>query len=175
MHTSLYASFLLIFFLVYGSVANAQIPDVGMIYLSGKVVNESRRGMEADIYVYRNGNRIEEFKTTRIGKFEFTYPLQDSIAFVVFAEGYVSKTIFIDTHLPINKQKSDYNFPFFIDLYPVGNTPSSIDLKRPIGKIIFSGTQFIYDIDFTKLQNDRLQEFVRERRDMRIREYNENE
>jgi len=162
-------------FLIKNNDLRAQVPDVGMIYLSGKVVNESRRGMDATIYVYKNGNRIEEFFTSRIGKFEFSYPLQDSVAFAVFAEGYVSKTVFIDTHVPLNKQKSDYNFPFFIDLYPVGNTPSSIDLKRPVGKVIFSGTQFIYDIDFTKQQNERLNEFVRERRDLKIREYNAND
>jgi hypothetical protein len=141
----------------------AQVPDVGMVYLSGKVVNESRKGMAAAIYDYKNGNRIEEFFTSGIEKFEFSYPLQDSVAFVVYSEGYVSKTVFIDTHVPLNKQKSDYNFPFFIDLYPAGNKPSSIDLKRPVGKIVFSGTQFIYDIDFTKHQNERLKEFVRER------------
>jgi len=141
----------------------AQVPDVGMVYLSGKVVNESRKGMATAIYDYKNGNRIEEFFTSRIEKFEFSYPLQDSVAFVVYSEGYVSKTVFIDTHVPLNKQKSDYNFPFFIDLYPAGNKPSSIDLKRPVGKIVFSGTQFIYDIDFTKHQNERLKEFVRER------------
>ena len=174
MRKTLFA-FLIVSFFLKCHDGLAQVPDVGMIYLSGKVVNESRRGMDAAIYVYKNGNRIEEFFTSRIGKFEFSYPLQDSVAFVVYAEGYVSKTVFIDTHLPMNMQKSDYNFPFFIDLYPVGNTPSSIDLKRPVGKIVFSGTQFIYDIDFTEQQNERLKEFVRERKDMKIREYNAND
>lgn len=147
----------------------AQEKKVGELYLSGKVVDENKRGKEATIYIFKNGIKLDEIYTNKIGKFQFQVALQDSVAFVVYADNYVSKTVFIDARVPQTKEKADYNFPFFIDLYPVRGVPSNIDLKRPVGKIIFSGTQFIYDIEFTKAQNERLKEFVRERKELRVR------
>lgn len=120
-----------------------QTPDVGNLYLTGKGVNEKKRGMQATIYLYKEHIRIDSFNTSRIGRFEFFTPLQDSLAFVVLAEDYVSKTVFVDARVPNHKKDDDYNFPFFIDLYRVGRVPSNIDLERPVGKIIFAGSQFI--------------------------------
>ncbi|MDA9267606.1 hypothetical protein N9P66_04465 [Salibacteraceae bacterium] len=151
---------LLLALITSGLSSYAQVPDVGNIYLTGKMVNESRKGMEASISVCKKGYKIETFPTSRIGRFEFPMPLQDSLAYVVMAEGYVSKTILLDARVPLGKQKADYNFPFFVDLYPVERTPTPVDIKRPIGKIIFSDTQIICNIDFTKLQNERLKAFV---------------
>lgn len=145
----------------------------GRLYLTGKVVNENKRGLESTIMIFRGKNKIDEFSTNRIGKFERAIELQDSLAMVVYAENYVSKTIYINSFVPLAKLKYDFAFPFFIDVYPIGRTPSNIDLGRPVGKIIFSGTQFIYDIEFTKAQNERLKEFVRERKDLKIRELEE--
>jgi hypothetical protein len=145
----------------------------GKLYLNGKVVDENKRGLESTIYLYKNGARIDSVPTSRIGRFTFSIDLLDSIAFVTYANGYVSKTVFVDGRLPLKLTNADYIFPFFIDLYPVGSVPSHIDLERPVGKIIFSGTQFIYDIEFTERQNERLKEFVRERRDLKVRSLKE--
>jgi hypothetical protein len=150
----------------------AQEKELGKLYLTGKVVDERKRGISSVIHLYKNGKMIEEFETNRIGRFQFSIPLQDSVAFVVITEGHVSKTVFVDANVPEHKQYSDYNFPFFIDLYPIGRVPAHVDLNRPVGKIIFSGSQFIYDIKFTKQQNEMLKEFVRERKDMKVREIN---
>lgn len=142
----------------------------GGLLLSGKVVDERKRGMESTIMVFRGREKIDEFVTTRIGKFETTVPLQDSLALVVYAHDYVSKTVFINSFVPVAYTATDFAFPFFIDLYPIGRTPANIDLSRPVGKVIFSGSQFIYDIEFTKKQNEKLKEFVRERKDFKVRE-----
>ncbi len=144
--------------------------DKGDLLLSGKVVNENKRGMEATIMLFRGKEKIDEFQTNIIGKFQTNVPLMDSIALVVYAQDYVSKTVFINTFVPVTYQTTDFAFPFFIDLYPIGRTPANIDLSRPVGKVIFSGAQFIYDIEFTKKQNEQLKEFVRERKDLKVRE-----
>ena len=128
--------FVMALLIAIAQIGYAQATELGTLYLSGKVVNENKRGMETEIYVYRNGKRSDAFKTSRIGRFEFGIPLQDSVAFVVIAEEYVSKTVFVDARVPENDEDKDYRFPFFIDLFPVGNIPSNIDLKRPVGKII---------------------------------------
>ena len=143
MRSILFFSSIVLLFVFKGNLSYAQVPDVGNVYLTGKVVNEKKRGMEASIYIFKDGYKLEEFSTSKIGKFEFPMPLQDSVAFVFLADGYVSKTIFLDARVPLNKQKSDYNFPFFVDLYPVGRTTTPVDIKRSVGKIVFSGTQFI--------------------------------
>lgn len=158
---------LLCFFLLPAWAQDAS--EKGELKLSGKVVNENKRGQESVIYVYRQRELIKEVPTSRIGKFEFEVPLQDSVAFVVFSDGYVSKTVVVSAEVPKRREKEKFIFPFFIDLYPVGRIPSHIDLDRPVGKITFAGTQFVYDIAFTKESNEKLKEFVRERKNMRVR------
>jgi hypothetical protein len=92
---------------------------------------------------------------------------------VIFADGYVSKTLIISTKIHPAKQKRDHAFPFFVDVYPVGRVPAPIDLDRPMGRINYQGGQFIYDTKFTEESNDKLKEFVEERRQMRVREIEE--
>ncbi len=145
---------------------------LGKLLLSGKVVNEKKKGLESKIRIYRSTEFIDELETSRIGKFQFEVDLNDSIAFVVMAENYVSKTVFVDTKVNDRKKHQSFVFPFFIDLYPVGRIPSHEDLERPVGKIRFSGTQFIYDLDFTKKANLRLKEFVKERKNPKVRRVN---
>ncbi|MEQ9188436.1 MAG: hypothetical protein RLP15_11925 [Cryomorphaceae bacterium] len=149
----------------------AQDDSSGKLYLRGKVVNEKKKGIEASIFLYKNALRIDSFTTNRIGRFEFYIPLQDSMAFVVYAKDHVSKTVFVDSRIPEEEKADEFRFPFFIDLYQVQKVPSNFDLERPVGKIIYSGSQFIYDIDFTKEQNERLKEFVRERRELKVRRH----
>lgn len=144
--------------------------QIGKLYLSGKVVNEKKRGLESVIYVYKNKKLLAEYPTSGIGKFAFEVNMQDSVAFVVYAEGYVSKTVVISTAIHESKQKKDYDFPCFIDLYPVGRIPSPVDLDRPVGRIQYHGGQFIYDPEYTKESNEKLKEFIRERKDLKIRE-----
>lgn len=152
----------------FALAAQAQKP-VADLLLSGKVINEKKSGLESTVMIFRGKKKINEFSTNKIGKFETKVPLQDSLALVVYSENYVSKTVFINSFVPKAYESSSFAFPFFIDLYPIGRTPSNIDLSRPVGKIIFSGNQFIYDIEFTKKQNELLKEFVRERKDMKVR------
>jgi hypothetical protein len=156
--------------LMFPLFIGAQSTDIiGNLYLSGKVVNESNRGMQSKIQVFKKGELINEFETNGIGKFEFAVALQDSMVFAVTSQGYVSKTIWVDTRVTKMKQESDYRFPFFIDLYPLGRIPSNVDLERPVGQILFSGIQFVYDTHFTEEANERLKEYVKERKGLKVR------
>lgn len=143
--------------------------DIGTLYLTGKIVNK-KRGLESEVFIYRNQELVTTVPTSKIGKFNFDLSIQDSIALVIFAEGYVSKTLIISTKIHPAKQKKDHAFPSFVDLYPVGRVPAPIDLDRPVGRINYQGGQFIYDTGFTKESNEKLKEFVKERRQMRVRE-----
>ena len=147
----------------------AQGTTIGELHLHGKVVDERKKGLPATIHIYKQGELIEQFETSRIGRFQYSMDLQDSLYLVVQAPQFVTKTIFINASMADSRANQDYAFPFFMDLYPVGKTPSYIDLDRPVGRIIFSGVQFIYDIEYTNQQNQDLKEFVRERRDLKVR------
>ncbi|GAB5538029.1 MAG: hypothetical protein Salg2KO_01320 [Salibacteraceae bacterium] len=169
MHYSLLGLFLSL--VIFNSTAIAQSQKkIGVLFLSGKVVNESKRGQESTIYIYKNRALVDEFQTTRIGKFTYEMPMQDSVALVVNSDGYVSKTLIISTKIHPARQSKDHVFPFFMDLYPIGRIPSHIDLDRPVGKIKYRGGQFIYDTDFTEESNELLKEFIKERKRMKVRE-----
>lgn len=146
----------------------AQAP-VGSLTLSGKVVDEEKRGIESVIRLYRNREVVSEVVTSKIGKFQLKLALSDSVTFVVMSEGYISKSVVVSSHLPAKAPRNEYIFPFFIDLYPVGKTPTHVDLDRPVGKIMYSGDQFIYDIEFTTAANAELKEFTRERKDLKVK------
>lgn len=147
--------------------------EIGKLYLSGKVVNEKKRGMLSKVLLYQGEEKIKEIETTKIGKFNLNVPLNDTFALIVLVDGYISKTVYVNTTVSERKKHEDFLFPFFIDLYPVGRTPAHPDLDRPVGKIIFSGTQFIYDIAFTKEANSALKEFSKERRNLKVRNLEE--
>jgi hypothetical protein len=162
--------FLFVLCAVWVSNSYAQDNDaIGTLYLSGKVVNENKRGLKSTIYVYKGTELIKEFPTTKIGKFNLDVVMQDSITLVIYEAEHVSKTILGSTKIHPAKQKKDHMFPFFIDLYPVGRIPSHIDLDRPVGKIIYAGGQFVYDVGVTKAANDELKEYIKERRQMKVR------
>ena len=116
---------------------------VGSLFLSGKVVNEKKRVLEAKIYIYKGGDIIDEFQTTRIGKLDYEMPMQDSVVSGVYAERYVSKMLIMTTKTHPTRQSIDHLFPFFMDLCPIGRVPAHIDLERPIGGIKYFGGQFI--------------------------------
>ena len=138
--------------------------EIGTLSLTGKIVNEKKRGLEFAVYIYKNQELVKTVPTSKIGKFNIDFDMQDSVALVIFADGDVSKTLIISTRIYPAKQKKDHAFPFFADLYPVGRVPASIHLDGPVGRINYQGGQFIYDIRFTKESNDKLKEFIKERR-----------
>ena len=105
---------LIMMFSMVGVSALAQ-SEKGTLYLSGKVVNEKRRGLESTIYIFKDEELVQEIPTSKIGKFELEVSMQDSVAFVVYAEGYVTKTIVIDSRVHPSKQKKDHVFACFID------------------------------------------------------------
>lgn len=159
-----------IFYLAYVPVNCAQTSkEVGSLFLSGKVVNEKKRGLEAKIYIYKGGDIIDEFQTTRIGKFDYEMPMQDSVALVIYAQGDVSKTLIITTKIHPARQSKDHLFPFFMDLHPIGRVPAHIDLERPVGRIKYFGGQFVYDNKFTEESNEDLKEFIKERKRLKVR------
>ena len=143
--------------------------EIGTLSLTGKIVNEKKRGLEFAVYIYKNQELVKTVPTSKIGKFNIDLDMQDSLSLVIFADGYVSKTLIISTRIHPAKQKKDHAFPFFVDLYPVGRVPGPIHLDRPEGRINYQGGQFIYDNRFTKESNDKLKEFIKERRQMWVR------
>jgi hypothetical protein len=160
--------------LVFSTAVMAQEKkNYGMLMLSGKVVDETKKGVESRVLVYRGSEKLHDFKTSKIGKFSYNVFNQDSVSVVFLADGYVSKTIVVSTRVPVKKERESAMFPFFIDLYPVGKVPSYADLNRPVGRIKFSGIQFIYDMEFTKKSNADLKEFVNERKELKIKEVNQ--
>lgn len=160
----------LLILLLLARGTQSQEKKIGTLYISGKVVNEKKRGLESTVYIYRDKKQVKEVPTSKIGKFNVDLDMQDSVALVFFCDGYVSKTVVISTKIHPAKQHKSYDFPFFVDLYPVGRVPAPIDLERPVGRVNYQGGQFVYDNKFTEEKNDDLKEFVKERRQLKVRE-----
>lgn len=137
--------------------------------ISGKVMDENQKGMQSEVRVFKDGMEMKRITTSSIGKFDIELPLNDSLYLSVTSDGYVSKTVLADTHVPDKKTDKDYQFPCFIDLYPVGDVPTYVDLERPVGKIVFEGRQFVYDLAFTQKANRNLRQFINERKKMNVK------
>jgi hypothetical protein len=131
--------------------------EAGVLCLTDKVVDENKRGSESTIYVYRNKKLDCQFETSHIGKFNVDVKTHN--------------LFFVWKDAPVSLRPLGLVFPFFIDLYPFGKSPSLIDLERSVGKILDRVGQFIYDSEFTKKANLELKKFVRERKDLRVRDY----
>lgn len=97
--------------------------------------------------------------TDNKGLFSVRLPLNGKYAIKTVKEGYVPKTISIDTYVPDDK-KGNYNFRFIIDLFDDIKDMDVAVLKEPIAKISFNEYfgAFSYDYKYTEKTNNAIKQ-----------------
>jgi hypothetical protein len=100
-------------------------------YVPVKVQVTAERGKAklVNVTVYKDNQMVREFQSKN-GKFTLTFDLDQAYTFVLHKEGYRSKSVYVDTHMPPEQvqyaayeckmnleaaDKFDHSDPFFLD------------------------------------------------------------
>jgi hypothetical protein len=133
---------------------------LGMI---GKVMYGEKSISDATIRIYTDSssssNPFIETVTNNKGECFFELPLQKNYTMTVSKQGFVSKIITVDTHVP-EQMQNFYLFAFDVDLFEeIPGLDVSL-LKEPISKVFFNtfNKSFDYDYNYAVLINNKVEE-----------------
>ena len=84
-------------------------------------------------------------------RFKLNYNINYTLIFI--KEGYITKTIEFDTHVPASRVKAGFDpYTIGVKLYPQENDNHKVVYNQPVGRIHYDQTldEFNYDTDYSK-------------------------
>jgi hypothetical protein len=126
----------------------------------------------AEIKVYENGNVVQTVQAKDNGGFILMFDLGHDYTVVFSKDGYIAKSMLVNTVVPADQTDMGYSFKANIELLEdVGDAGKTDPMKKPVGKLAYSTTyeDFDYDAAYTKRvqqeQQDALHAAADEKRD----------
>ena len=141
--------FFLFSFLLFTLIGNSQF-----IIVYGKLKIEKGNLDKTQILVKKNGTIIETYNLPKNGKFEFELDINADYLLTFNKEGYVSKSINVNTKVPEDASSSEsfQPFQFQVSLFKQLEGIDYVVFNQPVGKIKYSRglEDFDYDTDYSK-------------------------
>lgn len=109
------------------------------------------------IYTDSSVTPIQKFESDIDGWIAFQIPLQKFYTIRISKQGYVTKIITVDAHMPKSQETGDFYFEFSVELFENIERLDVSMLKDPVAKIFFNTftKKFDYDYNYTaKINND---------------------
>ncbi|MCC6938665.1 MAG: hypothetical protein IT226_10630 [Flavobacteriales bacterium] len=128
----------------------------GRMKVEGSDLNEARA------VVYKNGVR-ERAITTGLSKFTLSLELDASYVVSFEKNGFVSKKLSFDTHVPAGAVTNGFTpFDFAVSLFKQYDDINIVVFNQPVGMIRYDGAagDFDYDTDYTKSVQSQMQDVV---------------
>lgn len=166
-----------LFFYITTDLALAQAPT---LTVSGKLKIEKGNLDQSKITLEKNGEIIQEKSLSGSGKFEFELDYNADYIFSFSKEGFVTKKVSFNTHIPNDVLNSkDFNpepFNFMVSLFKQYDGVNYVVFNQPVGKIRFNGSlgEFDYDTDYTKSIQSHIQEIEDQVKQEELKEENQN-
>ncbi len=156
--TTIYTLFLL-FFAIGAQAQNSRF------ILETLVTEDGRKLSNASVIVYKNGSKVETFKTDSKGQVDVFLDMGANYTVNISSMGMITKKLNIDTrNVPPEDLGSDFPFPAEVDIFQkVPDLDVSI-LDQPIGIIRYnpSISNFDVDLDHTKRVKSKLEQLQKE-------------
>jgi hypothetical protein len=145
------------------ATAWAGVP-VGLLHLDGKVLVKGAR-VEGTVVVVMENDGPVDVLTKELAHFQHTLPLQSIYLLSFEHEGYVTKQLYFDTHVPAEAlAHAPFDFPFQVTLEA---TPKDapFEYEGPVGFIRYYKEErdFGYDTDYSRKMDPALAERMRNR------------
>jgi hypothetical protein len=121
--------------------------------ITGKLKVETGRLTQGKILVEKNGKKDKQFSAEGNGKFELKLDLNNNYVISFSQEGYVTKKISFDTHVPKDREEFGFDpFDFQVIIFKQYDDISTVVFNQPVGQIRFDGEidDFDYDKDYSK-------------------------
>lgn len=142
--------------LATGLLAQARFKANGRLKIEGGDLAGARA------VVYKNGVK-ERTLTTNLSKFALELDLNANYIVSFEKDGYVSKKLSFDTHVPADAASNSFMpFDFAVSLFKQYDDINMVVFNQPVGMIRYSPSMgdFDYDTDYTKSIQSQLQEAV---------------
>ena len=127
--------------------------------MKGQVVLGKKYLSKAFIRIYADSSStpVQKLESDIEGYVAFQLPLQKFYTIKISKQGFVTKIITVDAHLPKSKETGNYYFEFALELFENIEGLDASMLKNPIAKVFFNTfiKKFDYDFNYTaKINND---------------------
>lgn len=151
---------LILLFLFVGLSAFSQNSE---FLITGKFKVDGGSNSDAKIVLEKNGQRVKTIEGT--SRFDIGLDF-DAIYVVSFEkEGYVSKRLRFDTHVPASRKEIGfYPFEFTVEIFEQYDDVNVVVFNQPVGQIAYSDLidEFDYDTDYTKSIQTQIDQALKE-------------
>ena len=150
--------------LIVFSLSNASAQKVkGYLALKGTIKVERQNFAISKIKVFVDGVQEKIYDADDAGRFAFNIDLNKHVVLEFVRQGYYSKKLEFNTHLPI-EDVGIWNYKFSIELLPEVEGFDASILNQPIGKIKFVDKigDFDYDEAYTAEMQKRIKSMMKD-------------
>ncbi len=155
-------------------VATGSVAQDSKFIITGKFKIDGGSNSEAKIVLEKNGKRVNTIEGT--SKFEIGLDFDATYVVTFEKEGYVSKRLRFDTHVPAARIETGfYPFEFTVEIFEQYDDVNMVVFNQPVGQIAYSDLidEFDYDTDYTKsiqTQIDQALKEVAEKKEEKVKE-----
>jgi len=144
---NIYLTFIVVFVSLCSSVLTGYAQDEVKFNIRFKLEIEKGDLKNALVTIYKNGVHYRVIDPSG-GKYKIDLELNADYTIVCTKMGYVSKTLAVDTHVPLGREKDDFaKFNATVSLAPQPED-AIMSYSQPVGKIKYN--QDVNDFDFDK-------------------------
>jgi len=140
--------------LIFSLNGIAQKPK-GVFQITGKIKVDQGMVDGSRIEIYRNGALLQNMQINRTGNFVVSVDLDQLYRFIILNDGYYSKSIEIDTHVPAEVCSENCQFPpYQLSILLYKNVPGVSDAKQQSGRISYNPKIDNFDAEFLREKSD---------------------
>ncbi len=127
----------------------------GVFQVSGKIKVDQGMVDGTRIEVYRNGALLQNMAINRTGNFVVTLDLDQIYRFIILNDGYYSKSVEIDTHVPAEVCSENCIFPpYQLAILIYKNVPGVTESKQQVGRISYNPKVDNFDAEILREKSD---------------------
>ena len=147
--------------LLFCCLISCQFLAAQSLLINGNIVTNESSPEGAKVIIAKNGNRIDEQSITKKGRFDLKLALGADYKITFTKDGYVTKTVSINTEVPEESIEANPNFPpvkLIINLLPHMDGVDLGVFDQPIAILAYSPEldDFTFDKDYSDKIKDRV-------------------
>ena len=158
-----YLSLKAVFLIALWLLSNLAIAQSNEFLINGRFKVDGGSNNEARIVLEKDGRKIKTLSGD--ARFEIGLDYQAIYIISFIKEGFVTKKLLFDTHVPeIRIEYGFVPFQFTIEIFEQFDEVNTVMFNQPVGKISFSDVieEFDYDTDYTQSIQAKMQEIMEE-------------
>ncbi|MCC6385055.1 MAG: hypothetical protein IT241_07875, partial [Bacteroidia bacterium] len=154
-----------ILLLLFALPLTVMAQSTGYLEMVGKVQQDGKGLEGVSIRIFKGSEPIDEIITANAGRFIFNLDLQNSYTLVFSKRGAITKSVIVDTKVPVENSSIIFSYEFKIDLFKVSEDEIQEAFPdKPVAKISFDPRydDFNHDVKFADARKEEFQQIKKE-------------